>query len=136
VTSGEPESVGSAKPAAARSSAEGSDPASAAGFTRVRSSAISDAGRAKLMFCSPSTRAEATPMTRPAVLSTGPPLLPCAMGAEICMTSIPLSRPIALTMPCENVPSYPRGLLITKTASPTPIRAGSPRGAAPMCGRR
>jgi hypothetical protein len=83
--------------------------------------------------------ATATPITWPAVSSTGPPELPRWMRASVWMkvrkpiwrpaASEPApSRPVADTMPVDAVTSSPNGLPSTTTHSPTWMSLESPSG--------
>src|SRR5260370_42520906 len=61
-------------------------------------------------------------MTSPSVLKAGPPELPLFTGASIWMKSsygpLPMSRPLAETMPAVTVPPRPNGLPTASTQSP------------------
>jgi hypothetical protein len=63
-----------------------------------------------------------TPITSPSVLKAGPPELPLFTGASIWMKSsygpLPMSRPLAETMPAVTVPPRPNGLPTASTQSP------------------
>ena len=63
-----------------------------------------------------------TPITSPSALKAGPPELPLFTGASIWMKSsygpLPISRPLADTMPAVTVPPRPKGLPTASTQSP------------------
>ena len=63
------------------------------------------------------------PMTSPRALISGPPLLPGLIDASVWMKlsygPLPITRPVALTMPAVTVCSSPNGLPMAITGSPT-----------------
>ncbi len=68
------------------------------------------------------------PITRPFASSSGPPELPCVIGASVWIASISwncaavsaaIDRPTAETTPTASEFSFPSGLPIAATGSPT-----------------
>ena len=86
-------------------------------------------GIAKLRFSPPLRCKVVIPITSPAVLNNGPPLLPGEMGAVICkyLSLSSLTARIPLTIPFETVDSSERGLPMATTSSPTCTRSELPK---------
>ena len=74
--------------------------------------------------------AELMPITWPAMLISGPPLLPGLMAASVCKKSSYMFmwrlRPFALMMPDVTVPVRPNGAPTASTRSPISIWSLSP----------
>ena len=82
-------------------------------------------GIAKFRFSPPFRYKVVIPITWPAMLNNGPPLLPGEIGAVTCKNLPPSSSAdrIPLTIPFETVDSRESGLPIATTSSPTSTSA-------------